>query len=299
MQILKPLFKMIWSGTEKADNKRLAGQIRPTGVHQICDIAYIDDGERGHLLDVYYPENTEGKLPVIIDVHGGGWMYGYKELNKNYCFELAKRGFCVFSLSYRLAMDDAVLFIHQLQDLFAAYKYIGDHMDEYPADRDNVFLTGDSAGGQFVCVSAAVNLSEKLREEYSLPNNSLKFKCVGATSPVIDLVSPNIMMNANLTALLKRPYSSDPCYKLMKFSNIATEALPPFYIVTSAGDFVEKQGRALHSLLDTLGVENKFLDWQGKVNGKKLGHVFSVTDPFSGPGIKVIDEMTDFFKAHM
>ncbi|UKI14322.1 MAG: hypothetical protein L6V85_09755 [Clostridiales bacterium] len=37
------------------------------------------------------------KLPVIIDIHGGGWMYGDKDLNAPYCEALAKRGFVVVS----------------------------------------------------------------------------------------------------------------------------------------------------------------------------------------------------------
>ena len=36
------------------------------------------------------------KLPVIIDIHGGGWMYGDKGLNENYCRALADRGYVVF-----------------------------------------------------------------------------------------------------------------------------------------------------------------------------------------------------------
>lgn len=299
MNPLKPLFKMIWSGTEKSDNKRLAKQLLPGGITAVCDVPYVNDGERGHLLDVYYPENTTGKLPVLIDVHGGGWMYGYKELNKNYCYELAKRGFCVFSLSYRLALEDDILFIHQLRDLFDAYAFIGAHLSDYPADETQVFLTGDSAGGQFVCLSAAINNSSDLRQEYDLAENTLHFKCVGATSPVIDLISPNPMMNANLTALLEMPFKSSACYKLMNFKNVANGELPPFYIVTSSGDFVRSHARRLHCLLDNLGVENVLHDWEGKVNGKRLGHVFSVAEPFSAPGITIIDEMTDFFKSHM
>ena len=36
------------------------------------------DGNKYHLLDIYYPENAAEKLPVIIDIHGGGLMYAEK-----------------------------------------------------------------------------------------------------------------------------------------------------------------------------------------------------------------------------
>lgn len=44
------------------------------------DIPYISDGNKYHLLDIYYPENAAEKLPVIIDIHGGGLMYAEKRL---------------------------------------------------------------------------------------------------------------------------------------------------------------------------------------------------------------------------
>ena len=140
------IMELSWKQTEKADNARLATQSEPEGVTQINNLAYIDDGDRYHLLDVYYPENTEGKIPVIIDIHGGGWMYGDKELNKIYCLNLAKRGFVVFNISYRLA--PGVTVNEQLQDCAYALKWISENMKDYPCDTDNIMLTGDSAGGQ-------------------------------------------------------------------------------------------------------------------------------------------------------
>ena len=48
---------------ESVDKQSLAQQSLPSGIVEIADIPYINDGNSGHLLDVYYPENTNGKLP--------------------------------------------------------------------------------------------------------------------------------------------------------------------------------------------------------------------------------------------
>lgn len=64
---------------EKRDLKTLAKQEIPDGIKEFSGIPYVDDGHRGYLLDIYYPENAAGKLPLIIDIHGGGFLYGYKE----------------------------------------------------------------------------------------------------------------------------------------------------------------------------------------------------------------------------
>ena len=38
--------------------------------------------------------------PVIVSFHGGGWVYGDKNVYQFYCMELAKRGFAVVNYSY-------------------------------------------------------------------------------------------------------------------------------------------------------------------------------------------------------
>ena len=81
----------------------------PQGVYVHTDIPYLPDGGyrdgevRGHLLDVYIPRDAivrgGNTLPVYIDIHGGGFTYGYKELNRNFNTHLADLGFGVFSLN--------------------------------------------------------------------------------------------------------------------------------------------------------------------------------------------------------
>ena len=90
MEFMRTVLKLFWKNTERMDNKRIASQTPTPGIKAICDIPYINDGERAHLLDIYYPESTKetDRLPVIIDIHGGGWLYGYKEINKYFCLKL-------------------------------------------------------------------------------------------------------------------------------------------------------------------------------------------------------------------
>ena len=64
MRLVEKIAEKMWENTAKADAKRIALQ-RPTpGITQVTDIAYLPDGHRGHLLDVYYPEGTAEPLPV-------------------------------------------------------------------------------------------------------------------------------------------------------------------------------------------------------------------------------------------
>ena len=74
----------------------------PEGVEQRRNLTYGPHG-RANRLDVFYPRTAEGKLPTIVNVHGGGYVYGSKEIYRRYCMDLARRGFAVVSFNYRLA----------------------------------------------------------------------------------------------------------------------------------------------------------------------------------------------------
>lgn len=294
MDILKPVLLKFWKITEKNDNKRIASQAPTPGITQITDIPYADDNMKEHLLDLYYPEGTNEKLPVIIDVHGGGWLYGYKEINKYYCLKLAEKGFLVASVNYRLA--DKFQFIDQIADVFSAFSWLSKNLKDYPADTGNIFLVGDSAGGQLVCMSEAIRESEKLQKAFCV-TPTLSFRAIGAICPAVDLLSPNFMMNVNLKSLLGEKPKENPLYKYMNYENVAYLGMAPFYIVTADGDFLRKQAEKLKKILDRHGVENVFYRYTDRLDGKPLQHVFSVVNPYSEPAKREIKTMTDFFKS--
>lgn len=100
-------------GAIAIDTPRSERWSTPEDIDVIADLAYLPDGGydtaagacRGHLLDLYLPHDAVLRgghtLPVYIDIHGGGFTYGYKELNRNFNVHLAEQGFAVFSLNYR------------------------------------------------------------------------------------------------------------------------------------------------------------------------------------------------------
>lgn len=298
--MMNPIIKIMelsWKQTEKADKARLATQSEPAGVKQINNLAYIDDGNKYHLLDVYYPENTEEKIPVIIDIHGGGWMYGDKELNKIYCLNLAKRGFVVFNMSYRLAPEVTVN--EQLQDCAFALKWISEHLDDYPCDKDNIMLTGDSAGGQLSAYSAALLSSEKLRDVFDVVDGNLKLTALMLTSPV-PFMKKSGFMSVYTKVMWGEDYLKKPTYNYMDLDEIVDFAkYPPTIMTTSSGDFLAReQTRKTAKLFRSKGIETKLMDFE-KYKGKDLLHVFPVLEPESEAGSLAIDAGIRFFEEHM
>ncbi|MBQ5677877.1 MAG: alpha/beta hydrolase [Clostridia bacterium] len=298
MYIFEPILRKNWENTEKMDAKRIASQTEPEGLTKILDIPYIDDGEKAHLLDIYYPEGTTEKLPVIIDIHGGGWMYGYKEINKNFCLKLSEKGFLIASINYRLAGGN-IRFDDQIRDIFAALKWLSENLKNYPADLDNVFLAGDSAGGHFSCVTTAVNLNEEMQKDFGVEYCGLDFKAVAAICPAVDLLSPNLVMNINVPVLLGEKHRKSKYRKYLDVAQIISKDFPPYYVNTASGDFLRKQCYRLKELLDINKIEYKFHDFTEKENDKNLQHVFNVVNPFSPAGDQANTEIADFFKARM
>lgn len=282
---------LFWQNVKKGDDARHARQTEPEGIERICDIPYIDDGDRYHMLDVYYPEKTE-KLPVIIDVHGGGWMYGDKELNKIYCLNLAKRGFTVFNISYRLC--PSVTVIEQIQDVMQALDWIQNNYKNYPCT-DNIMLTGDSAGGMLAAFSACLVSSAKLRAVFDTVNCSMKLDTLLLTSPCAYMNVGGAM--GKYTKLFWGDYKNKEYKDFMNFDSLLPYAkLPPVFLITSSGDVLAlKQTRKANDDLQRFGFTAKLVDVP-KFEGVNLPHVFSVLEPESKAGNWIIDKAITYYR---
>ena len=288
------VMQMVWKFCSDGDMKKHAAQTPPDNIHEVTDLAYIDDGNIYHQLDVYYPEGTTEKLPVIIDIHGGGWMYGNKELNKYYCLALASRGYVVFNINYRLVPDVTVN--EQLQDCAYALKWISENMQNYPCDTQNILLTGDSAGGQLAVYSAALLQSEKLREVFDVVDGGLQPNALLLTSPV-SYMNDGSALSMYTKILWGKDYKDKATYEYMNLDQIIDYVqLPPTYLITSSGDtLAHSQTLKAAELLESKGVQTELADY-GKVDGKKQVHVFSVLYPFDTAGVTAIDEALAFFE---
>lgn len=296
--LMDKIFAAFWQNTKRMDDKRIATLTPPSGVTEINNIAYLDDGHIHHQLDVYYPEGTKetDRLPVLIDIHGGGWMYGDKELNKYYCLELATKGFVVFNMSYRLYPE--VNARQQLWDISNCLKWISENLASYPCDTDNIYLTGDSAGGMLAAFTAMLSESEKMRDLYDTPDFSLKFNAVGLTSPV-PRMNGDFPVNYYTRIMLGKDYEKEKWADYVKLEDILTLGkMPPTFLLTSSGDFLaRKETRIAAESLRKAGIDHQLMDFE-KYNGVDLPHVFPVIYPFNEESQRAINEMLAFFRKY-
>jgi len=282
---------------ETNDARRLAKQAQDTSDLSIeRDIAYIDDGDRGHLFDVYRLPDAPADAPVVVNIHGGGLFASYKDLNANFNYEWARRGYAVVSISYRRIPD--VTLWHQVDDVMAALRYVADHAGELGLDLGRCFITGDSAGALLAYFALALEGSAALRDAFGIAPCGIEFRAAGFISIMLDTQRTDLMRTISDVVTgdedLGRPYER---YLLDPASMLDETTLPPVFQVTSAEDLIQKDSLKLERLLEAHGVEHVMQNWP-KGGERKLIHVFAIQYPRYPEIQEAFSSMDAFFKAH-
>lgn len=96
--------------------------------------------------DVYWNDH-EGRAPLIVNIHGGGWLLADKNsLSEVYrCKYLANRGYVVVNVNYRMLPKYPIQ--SQVNDVMGAVIWAKEHAEEFGADPEKVGVMGSSAGG--------------------------------------------------------------------------------------------------------------------------------------------------------
>ncbi|MEO8205426.1 MAG: alpha/beta hydrolase [Chthoniobacterales bacterium] len=108
-------------------------------------------GDRGQHLD-FYPSQHSGIAPCVVVVHGGGWQGGDTQELSALNSILAKNGYAVASVSYRLAPESE--WPVPYEDVVGAIQFLRAKATRFKIDPDDLILLGRSAGGQLAAVVA-------------------------------------------------------------------------------------------------------------------------------------------------
>ncbi|MEE4453090.1 alpha/beta hydrolase [Novosphingobium resinovorum] len=122
-------------------------------------MTYADlQGFRPLTLDLYLPKTRKGPLPVIVLIHGGGWIFGdtrhegaFADLPKVLA-EIAAQGFGVASVEYRFGSEAP--FPAALKDVKTAIRWLRANAAEFGLDAGHFVTWGGSAGGQLSAIAA-------------------------------------------------------------------------------------------------------------------------------------------------
>ena len=127
-------------------------QRRPEPLAEVRDV--LVDGEHGAIRARVYRPDLRGAAPVVVYLHGGGWVLGSVEAADGPVRALANRSGCVVvSVDYRLAPEAP--YPGPLRDCVAAVRWVVAHRSELGGS-DRVVLLGDSAGGNLAAATSTV-----------------------------------------------------------------------------------------------------------------------------------------------
>ena len=105
-------------------------------------------------LDLYKPAAAKTPVPVVMMIHGGGWVAGSKEGSTLYVLPYLQMGFAVVNVEYRLGKVS--LAPAAVEDCLCALHWIGRNAEKYHFDLTKVIVTGGSAGGHLALTTAMI-----------------------------------------------------------------------------------------------------------------------------------------------
>ena len=288
---------LVWRWVfESGDKRRLAKQVQDLSDLVIeKDIPYVDDGERGHLLDIYRLPETPEDAPVVVNVHGGGLFASYKEVNANFNYEWARLGYNVVSISYRRIHTTTLW--HQVDDVMAALRFIGVNARRLGLNTERCYLTGDSAGALLALFALALEGSDQLQTAFGIKASGIPFRAAGLISIMLDTQRKDLMraINSRITGPLDRGTAYER-YLLNPSLLVGATKLPPIFQVTSNEDLIQKDSLRFERLLELSGTEHEMQNWP-KGTERELVHVFAVGYPMYPESRDVFARMDAFFKA--
>lgn len=261
------------------------------GVREEHNICYKKDGDRAHMMDLYYPNTVKIPTPVVINIHGGGLIMGSKEFNRHFCINLCKMGFLVFSVEYRLCPEATVF--HQLEDIYAAMNYIDGLMPQLKAELGHCYMVGDSAGAMLAMYTSAIQRNPRLAKAAGILPSHLEIMSLALISGMFYTTRKDSIGLILSKAFYGDHYKKHPFYPYLNPDNIAVSMyLPPCMLITSKHDNLRHYTYDFAASIRQNRAPCILRDYGSDPN---LTHAFSVFDPELPESWKVIEDISSFF----
>ena len=257
----------------EGDAIRDAGLITPENMKRYDNLSYGPHGE-WNLLDIYHKKEVNEKQPTIVSIHGGGWVYGTKEVYQYYCMDLAQRNFTVVNFNYRLAPENP--FPAMVEDVNALFTWIAEHALEYHIDLDNLFVVGDSAGAQLASqyMTLLTNPEYQKLYDFKVPSDRIHVKAVGLNCGNYDMrkyieKGEDKVIFAYVGTVTEEKLEALDTIKYM------TKDFPPSFIMTSYYDFLKDMAKPMYEKIRDFGIIAVYKMYGSKDN-EDIAHVFHV-----------------------
>lgn len=216
----------------------------------------------------YEPAGARGTGPLLVFIHGGGWIYGDLESHDAVCRLLAERaGVRVLALAYRLAPEAP--FPAAYDDCVSAYAEIVQRADEWHVDRDRIAVGGDSAGGNLatlVAIEAARRGWPCAFQLLVYPGTDMR----GGTRSR-QLFADGFYLNQAFIDRARDSYVPDPAqWTDPRVSPLLADlpaGLAPAFVATAGFDPLRDEGEAYVDRMRAAGVEVRHVRFPDQIHG--------------------------------
>jgi acetyl esterase len=249
----------------------------------------VIDGPRGPIpLRIYWPRDTVGRPPLLVHVHGGGWVIGDPDGYERVCRAYCDAGRCVVvDVHYRRAPENK--YPAALEDCDAALAWAVAHAAELGADPARIAVTGDSAGGNLaaaMCQRSAAPLALQVLV-YPVMSASARadFPSRSALGDGRFFLREVDIRHAEVEYLADPGQGEETGASPLLASDAVLARLPPTLIVTAALDPLRDEGRAYADRLAAAGVAVDHVCVEGAI------HAFVLFAGRSSKGAAVISDI--------
>lgn len=223
-------------------------------------------------LDIWYPdEDQTKKRPVVINFHGGGFIFGSKKTGdplalsasdgNAYIEGVLKQGFIFVNADYALAPD--YRFPVQIIQADQVVRFVLENAEQYGFDTDNITMTGGSAGADITEIYAMavsdLEYANMLGFRPALKPGGLRCVMINESALQFD----GMVNNENMVAMLQT-WLGDDDFAGSRYAGLANVAKhihgvypPAFLIASNAEDFFKDEAFAMHRVLTKQGLPNE------------------------------------------
>lgn len=293
-KLLNYIFKKQREDFDKLTKQRNREHEFPKGVLRMQNVRYYPDNAPAHVMDVYRPEGTQ-EFPIIINVHGGGLVMGNKEFNKYFCAHMAKLGYVVFSVEYRLAPE--VQIYDQLRDVAKAMDFVKENAHAFGGDLSNVYMLGDSAGAYLIVYSLALQKNRNLRKAACVRPSNLRVNAAGLISGMFYTTRFDKIGLFMAKTLYGKYFRRRAIGRYTNPDNPGVVCnMPPCILISSKHDNLLNYTEDFASALASADIEHELSIFEQ--DDKKLSHAFPVFNPEYEESKSAMLDIHNFFKEH-
>ena len=258
-------------------------------IKAVKDISYINDHSIEHKLDIHYKSNQEYK-PIIVNIHGGGFISGYKEMDSLFANYLAQRGFVIFNVNYRLAYPRFNVF-DQIEDISNAVEWIVSNAEKYEANPKEMYIAGHSAGGVLAIAESLLCLDKKMREDFNIDERNYTYNGIILDCGAMHFYVNNLAYWGMRNMVFPKGFKKMAKYHYLIFeNNRKLSTLPKTVLLTNEKDELRTMTYYFKKVLDDHQVDNKLF------NVGTDGHMGIIFKPYTDENQKMLDAIQEFFE---